>query len=104
VPSEGTVAIPHYKGETPLPIQNFQTNPMPGRAGLWQGRFELERAGEANALEAWRENRSRLGMRGLEGATIRWTDFRRGVAHEYSEAALRYDGQGFIFDGAQRKP
>jgi len=77
---------------------------MVERPGHWRGWFELAQVGEANALLAWSDNRSRLGMPGLEDATIRWTDFRRNVTYEYTGAMLRYDGQGFIFDGATRKP
>ena len=102
--SEGTVAIPHYQRGTSRPIHNLQIDPMPGRPGYWQGRFDLEQADEVKALEAWRQNRFRLGMPGLEGAIIRWTDFRSGKAFEYTEAALRYDGRGFIFEGAMLRP
>lgn len=104
MPSEGTVAIPHYQRGTPRPIHNLQIDPMPERPGYWQGRFDLEQAEEAKVLEAWRHNRFRLGMPGLEGVTIQWMDFRSGKAFEYTVAALRYDGKGFIFEGAKLTP
>jgi hypothetical protein len=104
MPSEGTVTVLDYQGGEPRPIRTFRVEPMPGRPGYWQGRLRLERAGEASLMEAWRENRSRLGMPGLDAVTIQWTDYGRGVAYQYTGAALRFDGDGFTFDGATRTP
>jgi hypothetical protein len=104
MPSEGRLIVPGYQGGAARLIRSFITEPMPGRPGYWHGRFELERVEDVRELESWRETRSRLAMPGLEGVTIQWTDYRRGVAYQYTGAALRCDGDGFIFEGAKRKP
>ena len=102
VPGEGTLYVPDYRRGAQQPIRNLSIAPMSDSSGRWQGKFELEETKEAVALQEWCENRRRLGMRGLERATIRWADFHRGVAYEYTEAVLDYDRQGFSFDSAKR--
>lgn len=99
---EGTLCVPDYRRGAQQPIQNLSTAPMPGHPGRWQGQFELEEQRETVALLAWCENRRRLGMSGMERTTIRWADFQQGVAYEYTDAALDYNGQGFSFDRAER--
>jgi len=94
--------MPDYRRGSQQPIRNLSIAPMPGHPGRWQGQFELDEPVEIAPLLAWCEHRRRLGMPGMQRATIRWADFHRGVTYEYIDVAWDYDGQVFGFDNAKR--
>jgi hypothetical protein len=101
MPRHGTLTIPHLEGG-PRQICNFEARRMPGRPNYWQGRFDLQREGEGNALTAWQDDRDQRAQ-GVDPVTINWTDD-RGASYEYGVAMLRFNGRnGFAFDGAMRK-